>query len=79
MEPGGPDVLHSLVLLVFVYCVALLGGSNQPHRKNESKSVLALMRETVKENDEPERMPPPPAAKGQQHRSHTPAASLWFL
>lgn len=26
--------------------------------------MLALMRETVKENDEPERMPPPPAVKG---------------
>uniref|UniRef100_H3DCR2 Kinesin-like protein n=1 Tax=Tetraodon nigroviridis TaxID=99883 RepID=H3DCR2_TETNG len=43
-----------------------LASSNQPHRKNEPKSALALMRETVKENDEPERMPPPPAVKGRR-------------
>uniref|UniRef100_A0A674P1H0 Kinesin-like protein n=1 Tax=Takifugu rubripes TaxID=31033 RepID=A0A674P1H0_TAKRU len=42
------------------------GSSSRSHRKEESKSALALMRETVKENDEPERMPPPPAVKGRR-------------
>ncbi|XP_073347394.1 kinesin-like protein KIF2C isoform X2 [Pagrus major] len=34
---------------------------NQQRRKNETKSSLALVREAVKENDAPEKMPPPPA------------------
>lgn len=49
--------------LTFVNVLPYLASSNQPHRKNESKSALALVRETVKDNDEPERMPPPPAVK----------------
>ncbi|KAE8290938.1 Kinesin-like protein KIF2C Mitotic centromere-associated kinesin [Larimichthys crocea] len=38
---------------------------NQPNRKNEVKSALSLAREAIKEN-EPERMPPPPAVKGRR-------------
>ncbi|XP_030257465.1 kinesin-like protein KIF2C isoform X2 [Sparus aurata] len=34
---------------------------SQQRRKNETKSSLALLREAVKENDAPEKMPPPPA------------------
>lgn len=45
----------------------LLAILNQQRRKNEAKSVQSLpfVREAVKENEEPERMPPPPAVKGQ--------------
>ncbi|XP_070701000.1 kinesin-like protein KIF2C [Pempheris klunzingeri] len=39
---------------------------NQQRRKNEAKLTQSLAREAVKENDEPERMPPPPAAKGRR-------------
>lgn len=63
----GRVVLHCLVftILYLLWMFLLyLASSNQPHRKNESKSALALIRETVKENDEPERMPAPPAVKG---------------
>uniref|UniRef100_A0A674PDM6 Kinesin-like protein n=1 Tax=Takifugu rubripes TaxID=31033 RepID=A0A674PDM6_TAKRU len=65
---AGPGVPHGLMFLVFpLLCIVLpySGSSSRSHRKEESKSALALMRETVKENDEPERMPPPPAVKGQ--------------
>nr|XP_046264056.1 kinesin-like protein KIF2C isoform X2 [Scatophagus argus] len=39
---------------------------NQQRRKNETKPALSLVREAVKENDEPDRMPPPPAVKGRR-------------
>lgn len=48
--------------LTFVNVLPYLASSNQPHRKNESKSALALVR-VCADNDEPERMPPPPAVK----------------
>lgn len=38
---------------------------NQQRRKNEAKPAPVLVREAIKEN-EPERMPPPPALKGQK-------------
>ncbi len=37
---------------------------NQKSRKNEARTALSLAREAVKENDEPERMPPPASVKG---------------
>ncbi|KAM9349299.1 kinesin-like protein KIF2C [Symphorus nematophorus] len=40
--------------------------ANQQRRKNETKPSLSLVRGAVKENDEPERMPPPAAVKGQR-------------
>ncbi|KAM3603767.1 uncharacterized protein V6R79_001743 [Siganus canaliculatus] len=39
---------------------------NQQRRKNETKSALSLAREAVKENDEPEKMPPPATVKGRR-------------
>ncbi|GLD58513.1 kinesin-like protein KIF2C isoform X2 [Lates japonicus] len=41
---------------------------NQQRKKNESKPAQSLpfVRETIKENGEPERMPPPPAVKGRR-------------
>lgn len=38
---------------------------NQQRRKNEAKPAPVLVREAIKEN-EPERMPPPPALKGRR-------------
>ncbi|XP_070774834.1 kinesin-like protein KIF2C [Enoplosus armatus] len=38
---------------------------NQQRRKNEAKPAQSLVREAIKENDEPERMPPP-AVKGRR-------------
>uniref|UniRef100_A0A7N6ANW0 Kinesin-like protein n=1 Tax=Anabas testudineus TaxID=64144 RepID=A0A7N6ANW0_ANATE len=41
---------------------------NKQRRKNEAKpaQLLPFVRESVKENEEPERMPPPPAVKGRR-------------
>ncbi|XP_044075096.1 kinesin-like protein KIF2C isoform X2 [Siniperca chuatsi] len=39
---------------------------NQQRRKNEAKPAHSLVREAIKENDEPERMPPPPTVKGRR-------------
>ncbi|KAI3374969.1 hypothetical protein L3Q82_021495, partial [Scortum barcoo] len=36
------------------------GISNQQRRKNEAKPAKSLVHEAIKENDEPEKMPPPP-------------------
>lgn len=36
------------------------GFSNQQRRQNEAKPAKSLVREAIKENDEPEKMPPPP-------------------
>ncbi|XP_068197015.1 kinesin-like protein KIF2C isoform X3 [Antennarius striatus] len=39
---------------------------NHQHKKNEAKPSLMLTREAVKENDEPERMPPPQTVRGRR-------------
>uniref|UniRef100_UPI0037E8FAEB kinesin-like protein KIF2C n=1 Tax=Semicossyphus pulcher TaxID=241346 RepID=UPI0037E8FAEB len=39
---------------------------NRQRRKNEAQQAQAHVRESVKENDEPERMPPPPVPKGRR-------------
>ncbi|KAM6989906.1 kinesin-like protein KIF2C [Tautogolabrus adspersus] len=57
LETINPDVAPSSVLT----------NSANPYRqrrKNEVQQAQLLAREAIKENDEPERMPPPPAAKG---------------
>ncbi|XP_020499390.2 kinesin-like protein KIF2C isoform X1 [Labrus bergylta] len=61
LETIQPDVTPSSVLT----------NSANPYRqrrKNEVQQAQLLARESIKENDEPERMPPPPAAKGTMGR-----------
>ncbi|XP_058488439.1 kinesin-like protein KIF2C isoform X3 [Solea solea] len=55
-EPPTPSVLTNSV------------NSNQQRKRNETKVAqsLALVREAIKENDEPERMAPPPTVKGRR-------------
>lgn len=40
---------------------------NQRHRQKNAKPAISLSRDAVKENDEPARLPPSPAVKGQSH------------
>ncbi|XP_051263193.1 kinesin-like protein KIF2C isoform X2 [Dicentrarchus labrax] len=63
-----PTSESSQANLATVHSSSVLTSSvpNQQRRKNEAKSALSLVREAVKENDEPERMPPPPAVKGRR-------------
>ncbi|KAG7525912.1 hypothetical protein JOB18_033788 [Solea senegalensis] len=55
-DPPTPSVLTNSV------------NSNQQRKRNETKVAqsLALVREAIKENDEPERMAPPPTVKGRR-------------
>lgn len=52
-------------LKFFLFLPPYLVIPNQRHRKNDAKPAMSLVRDAVKENDEPEKMPPPSAVKGQ--------------
>ncbi|XP_040911092.1 kinesin-like protein KIF2C isoform X3 [Toxotes jaculatrix] len=63
---GRPETVHPDLTPSSVLTNSVI--PNQQRRKNETKpgQSLPLSREAIKENDEPERMPPPPAAKGRR-------------
>ncbi|XP_071347359.1 kinesin-like protein KIF2C isoform X2 [Trachinotus anak] len=63
---GSPETVHSDVPPSSVLTNSVI--PNQQRRQNETKPAQSLpfVREAIKENDEPQKMPPPPAAKGRR-------------